>query len=164
MNWQRLILVLLACVSPVLAGPTVRVSVDATGDAAGLLVQAYRAALRGTPGVLVVALEQAANAMIQMASVTAQAGSTKVGYAWGLVVLDPNSRTVLMGPEVLTSGRTYQDILQAASGGVVDLDQKVFSPLRQRENTGAKAAPSVSPHEETLQEYYNRVGKEHPHD
>jgi len=57
MSWrlrQCLFIALLACVSPVFAGSTIRVSIEASGDSAGLVVQAYRAVLRSTPGVIVV--------------------------------------------------------------------------------------------------------------
>ena len=57
-----LALALALCASYAFAGPSVRVSIDADGS--GLILQAYTACLRNTPGVQVVPLGRPAEVII----------------------------------------------------------------------------------------------------
>jgi hypothetical protein len=119
---------LLAC--PVLTGPTVRVSIDGDGDAAGLAVQAYRSALRDTPGVILVAPGQPVDAFIQMVSVTSRMeGGQKTGYIWAFDVVN-SSNVKLYGPVIITVANSSRDIAKMAASSVLDLEKNVFSYLR----------------------------------
>lgn len=104
---KRLLIILLACASHALAGPTVRVTIDAEGEGSGLILQAYTACLRNTPGVQVVPLGRPANAQIQIISVilTNQAAG-KTGYAWASATFDLATRVLLDGPNEYVAALT----------------------------------------------------------
>jgi hypothetical protein len=68
---KGLLIILVSCVCHAFAGPNVRVDVDAQGDGARLITQAYRACLRNTPSVVVVSSGQPADALIQITSIIA---------------------------------------------------------------------------------------------
>jgi hypothetical protein len=93
---KRLLIILLACASHALAGPNVRVSIDAQGEGSGLILQAYTACLRNTPGVQVVPLGRPADAQVEImsAAVRDQAGA-EIGYAWAIGTVDPRVSTVM---------------------------------------------------------------------
>jgi hypothetical protein len=138
-NWKFFLIfgALLACISPVLAGPTVRVSVHGEGDGAGLVVRAYRAALQSTPGVVLVAEGQPSDALLQIEVGTLRlVGGSQTGYAWAEVIIDPNG-VELYGPGIVVTGKGYRDIVEVATSDVLGLDQKAFSSLR----TQATPAP-----------------------
>jgi hypothetical protein len=67
-------------------------------------MQAYRACLRNTPGVVVVSSGQPADALIQITSIIATIQAQEFGYVWAMVVIDPTTRAELDGPEVVSTG------------------------------------------------------------
>ena len=127
---KRLFIVLVSCVCHAFAGPNVRVDVDAQGDGALLIMQAYRACLRNTPGGGGVSSGQPADALIQVTSIIATIQAQEFGYVWAMVVIDPTTRAELDGPEVVTTGLTYQQILRATELMVRNIDRDVFASLR----------------------------------
>jgi hypothetical protein len=127
---KRLLIVLVSCVCHAFGGPNVRVDVDAQGDGALLIMQAYRACLRNTPGVVVVSSGQPADALIQVTSIIATIQAQEFGYVWAMVVIDPTTRAELDAPEVVSTGLTYQQILRATEQMVRNIDRDVFASLR----------------------------------
>jgi len=131
---KRLLIILVACASHALAGPIVRVSIDAKGEPSGLILQAYTACLRNTPGVVVVPLGQPADAHIEITSIILMdRGFTKTGYVWASVVYDPATYVLLEGPNQYIAG-SNQDIRQQAASDVQVLDRDVFISLRNQPN------------------------------
>jgi len=131
---KRLLIALVSCVCHAFGGPNVRVDVDAQGDGALLIMQAYRACLRNTPGVVVVSSGQPADALIQITSIIATIQAQEFGYVWAMVVIDPTTRAELDGPEVVSTGLTYQQILRATEQMVLNIDRDVFASLRNQTN------------------------------
>jgi hypothetical protein len=131
---KRLLIILVSCVCHAFAGPNVRVDVDAQGDGARLITQAYRACLRNTPSVVVVSSGQPADALIQITSIIATIQGQEFGYVWAMVVIDPTTRAELDGPEVVSTGLTYQQILRATEQMVLNIDRDVFASLRNQTN------------------------------
>jgi len=131
---KRLLIILLACASHALAGPNVRVSIDTQGEGSGLILQAYTACLRNTPGVQVVPLGRPADAQVEImsAAVRNQAGA-EIGYAWAIGTVDPVTKVLLDGPEIEIGG-SNQDILQQAASSVQSINRNVFMSLRNRPN------------------------------
>jgi hypothetical protein len=106
MSWQRLLIALLACVGPVFAGPILRVSlhVDAK-NGSGLIAQAYRTALRNTPGVVLVAEDQTWDVQLQIECDQLQLeNGPKTGYAWAEVLVDYSELNV-SGPRLMVTGK-----------------------------------------------------------
>ena len=133
-NVKRLLIALVSCVCHAFGGPNVRVDVDAQGDGALLIMQAYRACLRNTPGVVVVSSGQPADALIQITSIIATIQAQEFGYVWAMVVIDPTTRAELDGPEVVSTGLTYQQIRRATEQMVLNIDRDVFACLRNQTN------------------------------
>jgi hypothetical protein len=133
-NVKWLLVALVSYVCHAFGGPNVRVDVDAQGDGALLIMQAYRACLRNTPGVVVVSSGQPADALIQVTSIIATIQAQEFGYVWAMVVIDPTTRAELDGPEVVSTGRTYQQILRATEQMVLNIDRDVFASLRNQTN------------------------------
>jgi hypothetical protein len=131
---KRLLIVLVSCVFNAFAGANVRVDVEAQGDGALLITQAYRACLRNTPGI-VVCSGQPADALIQITSIIATIQGKEFGYVWAMVVIDPATRAELDGPEVVSTGLTYQQIFRAAEDMVFNIDRDVFALLRDKTKT-----------------------------
>ena len=131
---RRLLIVLASCVCHAFAGPNARVDVEAQGDGACLITQAYRACLRNTPGVIVVSSGQPADALIQITSIIATIQAQEFGYVWAMVVIDPTTRAELDGPEVVSTGLTYQQIRRATEQMVLNIDRDVFASLRNQTN------------------------------
>ena len=131
---KRLLIALVSCVCHAFGGPNVRVDVDAQGDGALLIAQAYRACLRNTPGVIVVSSGQPADALIQITSIVATIRAQEFGYVWAMVVIDPTTRAELDGPEVVSTGLTYQQILRATENMVLSIDRDIFASLRNQTN------------------------------
>jgi len=131
---KRLLIALVSCVCHAFGGPNVRVDVDAQGDGALLIMQAYRACLRNTPGVVVVSSGQPADALIQITSIIATIQAQEFGYVWAMVVIDPTTRAELDGPEVVSTGLTYQQILRATENMVLSIDRDIFASLRNQTN------------------------------
>jgi hypothetical protein len=132
MKW--LLIVLVNCVCQAFAGPNVQVDVDAQGDGARLIMKAYRACLRNTPGVVVVSSGQPADALIQVTSIIATIQGQELGYVWAMVVIDPTTRAELDGPEVVSTGLTYEQIFRATEQMVLNIDRDVFAHLRNQTN------------------------------
>ena len=132
MKW--LLIVLVNCVCQAFAGPNVQVDVDAQGDGARLIMKAYRACLRNTPGVVVVSSGQPADALIQVTSIIATIQGQELGYVWAMVVIDPTTRAELDGPEVVSTGLTYEQIFRATEQMVLNIDRDVFASLRNQTN------------------------------
>jgi hypothetical protein len=128
---KRLLLVILACASHVFAGAGVRVNVVAEGDGSGLILQAYTACLRNTPGVQVVPLGQSAEVTIAITSILARNQIGETGYVWAMVAVNPGNKVLLEGPEVATAGRTYPTILRQVASSVQTLDRNVLMSLRR---------------------------------
>jgi hypothetical protein len=85
---KRLLFILLTCASHAFAGPNVRVNIDAEGDGSGLILQAYTACLRNTPGVVVVPLGRPADALIEINSVILKTkAGDETGYAWAMAAV-----------------------------------------------------------------------------
>ena len=133
-NVKRLLIALVSCVCHAFGGPNVRVDVDAQGDGALLIMQAYRACLRNTPGVVVVSSGQRADAVIQITSIIATIQAQQFGYVWAMVVIDPTTRAELDGPEVVSTGLTYEQIFRATEQMVLNIDRDVFAHLRNQTN------------------------------
>ena len=131
---KQFLIALLSCVCHAFGGPNVRVDVDAQGDGAVLITQAYRACLRNMPGVVVVSSGQPADAVIQITSIIATIQAQEFGYVWAMVVIDPTTRAELDGPEVVSTGLTYQQILRATEQMVLNIDRDVFASLRNQTN------------------------------
>jgi hypothetical protein len=110
----------------------VRVTLTVDGDVAGQIARAYRASPRDTPGLVVVASGQPADALIQIASITLKSNYGDTGYAWAESTVDPNSLVELWGPVICTTGRSYSDIAEEAAAAVLQLDRDVFASLRKR--------------------------------
>jgi hypothetical protein len=132
---KRLLIVLVSCVCHAFAGPNVQVDVDAQGDGARLITRAYRACLRNTPGVVVVSSGQPADALIQITSIIATIQGQQLGYVWAMVVIDPTTRAELDGPEVVSTGLTYEQIFRATHEMVLNIDRDVFASLRSKTNS-----------------------------
>ena len=133
-NVKRLLIALVSCVCHAFGGPNVQVDVDAQGDGALLIMQAYRACLQNTPGVVVVSSGQPADAVIQITSIIATIQAQEFGYVWAMVVIDPTTRAELDGPEVVSTGLTYQQIRRATEQMVLNIDRDVFACLRNQTN------------------------------
>jgi hypothetical protein len=131
-NVKRLLIALVSCVCHAFGGPNVRVDVDAQGDGALLIMRAYRACLRNTPGVVVVSAGQPADALLQITSFIATIQGQEFGYVWAMVVIDPTTRAELDGPEVVSTGLTYQQVLRATENMVLNIDRDVFASLRNQ--------------------------------
>ena len=129
---KRLLIALVSCVCHAFGGPNVRVDVDAQGDGALLIMRAYRACLRNTPGVVVVSAGQPADALLQITSFIATIQGQEFGYVWAMVVIDPTTRAELDGPEVVSTGLTYQQVLRATENMVLNIDRDVFASLRNQ--------------------------------
>jgi len=131
---KRLLIALVSCVCHAFGGPNVRVDVDAQGDGALLIMRAYRACLRNTPGVVVVSSGQPADALIQITSIIATIQAQEFGYVWAMVVIDPTTRAELDGPEVVSTGLTYHQVLRATENMVLNIDRDIFASLRNQTN------------------------------
>jgi hypothetical protein len=140
---KRSLIILLTCASYALAGPkaddwsrfqpvsqNIRVSIGAQGDAQGLILQAYVACLRNTPGVYVVPFGQPSDVHIEINSISMKnRAGEETGYVWAMVAIDPPSSVLLSGPDVMVVGHT-NEILQQAASSVHALDRSVFINTR----------------------------------
>jgi hypothetical protein len=151
---KRLLIILLACASHALAGPkddysqfgerfsqTIRVSIGAQGDAQGLILQAYVACLRNTPGVYVVPLGQPSDMHIEINSISMKnRAGEETGYVWAIVAIDSPSSVLLSGPDVMVVGHT-NEILQQAASSVHALDRDVFAKIRSARLQPSQTTP-----------------------
>jgi hypothetical protein len=125
--------------APVLAAPVIRVCIQVDGEGAGLIVQAYRASLRSTPGVVVVSAAHLPYMLLELVCCSVQhQGGIHTGYAWAYSIVDPGNKAEMMGPGVVVSGPTTGDIVEAVSNNVLFLEKNFFVPTLE-------TAPTPSP-------------------
>jgi hypothetical protein len=126
----RTVAACLLLVCPAFAGPVIKVAIDSSGDAGGVLARSYRAYLRDTPGVLVVSAAQSPDVLLEIVcTATKTEGGMNTGYAWAYVGVEPTTKAEFYGPGVIVCGPSSRSIAEAVSSNVQDIEREIIVPM-----------------------------------
>jgi hypothetical protein len=137
---DALVRTLVACfllVCPAFAGPFIKVAIDSSGDAWGVLARSYRAYLRDTPGVLVVSAAQSPDVLLEIVCVVMKnEGGADTGYAWAYVGVEPTTKAEVYGPGVIVCGPSSRNVAEAVSSNVQGIERELLVPMLNARSPG----------------------------